>query len=145
LSLNQILLIGNVGQDPEMRYTPSGAAVTDFRLAVNYRRNRQDGDVQDETEWFTVTAWNRLAETVNQYVVKGSKVFVDGRFQSRQYVGSDGQTRTSNEVIANRVLFLDRPGQSSGGGQDDNYRGRSARVSSPPAEEDPDGVEDLPW
>ena len=96
MSLNQILLVGNVGRDPEMRYTPSGAAVTDFRLAVNYRRNRQDGDVQDETEWFTVTAWNRLAETVNQYVVKGSKVFVDGRFRSRQYVGSDGQTRTSN-------------------------------------------------
>jgi single-strand DNA-binding protein len=148
LSLNQILLIGNVGQDPEMRYTPSGAAVTNFSLAVNYRRSSRGGDVQDvqeETEWFRVSAWNRLAETVNQYLVKGSKVFVDGRFQSRQYVGSDGQTRTSNEVIANRVLFLDRPGQSSGGGQDDNYRGRSARVSSPPAEEDPDGVEDLPW
>ena len=80
---------------------------------MNYRRNRQDGDVQDETEWFTVTAWNRLAETVNQYVVKGSKVFVDGRFRSRQYVGSDGQTRTSFEVIANRVLFLDPAG--SGG------------------------------
>ncbi len=145
MSLNQILLIGNVGRDPEMRYTPSGAAVTDFRLAVSYRRNRQDGDVQEETEWFTITAWNRLAETVNQYVVKGSKVFVDGRFKSRQYVGSDGQTRTSNEVIANRVLFLDRPGQSFGGGQDDNNPGRSARVSSPPAEEDPEGVEDLPW
>jgi single-strand DNA-binding protein len=145
LSLNQILLIGNVGQDPEMRYTPSGAAVTDFRLAVNYRRSRQDGDVQDETEWFTVTAWNRLAETVNQYVVKGSKVFVDGRFRSRQYVGSDGQTRTSNEVIAFRVLFLDRPGQGYGGEQGDNFQGRSSRTPAPPAEEDPEGVEDLPW
>ena len=133
-----------MGRDPEMRYTPSGAAVTDFRLAVSYRRNRQDGDAFEETEWFTITAWNRLAETVNQYVVKGSKVFVDGRFRSRQYVGSDGQTRTSNEVIANRVLFLDRPGQSYGGDQDD-YRGSSPRTSAPPAEEDPEGVEDLPW
>ena len=145
MSLNQILLVGNVGRDPEMRYTPSGAAVTDFRLAVSYRRNRQDGDAFEETEWFTITAWNRLAETVNQYVVKGSKVFVDGRFRSRQYVGSDGQTRTSNEVIAFRVLFLDRPGQAYGGEQGDNFQGRSSRMPAPPAEEDPEGVEDLPW
>jgi single-strand DNA-binding protein len=145
LSLNQILLIGNVGQDPEMRYTPSGAAVTNFSLAVNHRSSRRDGDVQQETEWFRVSAWDRLAETVNQYVVKGSKVFVDGRFRSRQYVGSDGQTRTSNEVIAFRVLFLDRPGQGYGGEQGDNFQGRSSRTPAPPAAEDPEGVEDLPW
>ena len=78
-------------------------------------------------------------------MVKGSKVFVDGRFRSRQYVGSDGQTRTSNEVIAFRVLFLDRPGQGYGGEQGDNFQGRSSRTPAPPAEEDPDGVEDLPW
>ena len=128
-----------------MRYTPSGAAVTDFRLAVSYRRNRQDGDAFEETEWFTITAWNRLAETVNQYVVKGSKVFVDGRFRSRQYVGSDGQTRTSIEVIANRVLFLDRPGQAFGGDQGANFQGSPSRAPAAPAEEDPEGVEDLPW
>ena len=128
-----------------MRYTPSGAAVTDFSLAVNYRSNRRDGDAQQETEWFRVTAWDRLAETVNQYVVKGSKVFVDGRFRSRQYVGSDGQTRTSNEVVAFRVLFLDRPGQSYEGGEGGNYQGRTSRASAPPPEEDAEGVEDLPW
>ena len=128
-----------------MRYTPSGAAVTDFRLAVSYRRNRQDGEAFEETEWFTITAWNRLAETVNQYVVKGSKVFVDGRFRSRQYVGSDGQTRTSIEVIANRVLFLDRPGQAYGGDQGANFQGSPSRAPAAPAEEDPEGVEDLPW
>lgn len=142
--MSQILLIGNVGRDPEMRYTPSGAAVTDFTLAVNHR-NRRDGDVIEETEWFRVSAWGRLAETVNQYVVKGSKVYVDGRFRSRQYIGSDGQTRTSLEVNANNVTFLDRPGQSYGDDGGGNFQGRPSRTSAPPQEEEADGVEDLPW
>ena len=142
--MSQILLIGNVGRDPEMRYTPSGAAVTDFTLAVNHR-SRRDGDVFEETEWFRVSAWGRLAETVNQYVVKGSKVYVDGRFRSRQYIGSDGQTRTSLEVNANNVTFLDRPGQTYGGDEGGNFQGRPARTSAPPAEQDAEGVEDLPW
>ncbi len=142
--MSQILLIGNVGRDPEMRYTPSGAAVTDFTLAVNHR-SRRDGDVLEETEWFRVSAWGRLAETVNQYVVKGSKVYVDGRFRSRQYIGSDGQTRTSLEVNANNVQFLDRPGQSYGGDDGGNFQGRSSRMSASPPQEEAEGVEDLPW
>ena len=142
--MSQILLIGNVGRDPEMRYTPSGAAVTDFTLAVNHR-SRRDGDVFEETEWFRVSAWGRLAETVNQYVVKGSKVYVDGRFRSRQYIGSDGQTRTSLEVNANNVTFLDRPGQTYGGEEGGNYQGRPSRMSAPPPEQEAEGVEDLPW
>ena len=142
--MSQILLIGNVGRDPEMRYTPSGAAVTDFTLAVNHR-SRRDGDVLEETEWFRVSAWGRLAETVNQYVVKGSKVYVDGRFRSRQYIGSDGQTRTSLEVNANNVTFLDRPGQSYERHAGGDYQGRPSRTSAPPPEEEAEGVEDLPW
>ncbi len=148
MSLNEILLIGNVGGDPEMRYTPSGSAVTNFSLAVNYRRNRQDGEGQDETEWFRVAAWDRLAEQVNQYVVKGSKVFVNGRLRSRTYQGNDGQTRFVNEVNAFRVLFLDRPGRTGAPGAGDDYQPRSGARSggqwSPPGE-DAESVEDLPW
>lgn len=147
MSLNQIMLIGNTGTDPELRYTPSGAPVTDFRLAVNYRRSGgQDGEQQDETEWFTVTCWNRQAETVSQYLTKGQRVFVEGRFRSRSFVGNDGQTRTRNEVIANRVLFLDRPGESgdyqvpSEGGYRRPEPGPSRQA---PAEEE--DVEELPW
>ncbi len=145
MSLNQIFLIGNVGGDPEMRYTPSGAAVTNFSLAVNYRRGRRDGEGgEDETEWFRVAAWDRLAETVNQYVVKGSKVFVEGRVRGRSYVGNDGQTRFSLEVNAFRVLFLDRPGRSGEGGGRDDYGDRSSG-QWPPADNGGENIEDLPW
>jgi single-strand DNA-binding protein len=151
VSLNQILLIGNVGTDPEMRYTPSGTGVTNFRLAVNYRRSAsQDGEQpQDETEWFTVTCFNRLADQVNQYVVKGKKVFVDGRLRSSSFVGNDGQTRFRNEVIANRVLFLDRAGEASGGdyppqaAEGGMRRQQSGRQQQ--AAHNPEDVEELPW
>ena len=110
MSLNKVTMIGNVGTDPEMRYTPSGSAVTDFRLAVSRRFSTRDGNQQEETEWFTVTAWERLADTVNQYVTKGMKVYVEGRLKSRSYQGNDGQMRFSNEINAQTVLFLDRGG-----------------------------------
>lgn len=148
MSLNQILLIGNTGTEPELRYTPSGAPVTDFRLAVNYRRSGgQDGEPQDETEWFTVVCWNRQAETVSQYLTKGQKVFVEGRFRSRSFVGNDGQQRTISEVIANRVLFLDRPGEGGGDHQappEGGYR-RPEPSRSRPAQAEEEDVEELPW
>ena len=108
--LNRVMLIGNVGTDPEMRYTPNGNPVTNFRMAVNNTFTAQDGSRRQETEWFTVVAWNRLAEQCNQYLAKGRRTYVEGRLHSRQWVGNDGQNRFVNEVIANRVLFLDRLG-----------------------------------
>lgn len=109
--LNSITLIGNLGNDPELRYTPSGNPVTDFRLAVNQRWNNSAGEPQEHVEWFTVTCWNRLAENVSQYLTKGQRCYVQGRFQSRQFVGNDGRNRTVLEVIANTVLFLDAPAE----------------------------------
>ncbi|MEX0762606.1 MAG: single-stranded DNA-binding protein [Dehalococcoidia bacterium] len=147
-SFNKILLIGNAGTDPEMRYTPNGNAVTDFRMAVNYRSSGgTETEQRDETEWFTVVCWNRLAEQVNQYLVKGRRAFVEGRFRSRSYVGNDGQTRFVNEVIASRVMFLDRAGEGGGdypppaeGGYSRPEPQRQQSQSN-----DAEDVEELPW
>jgi single-strand DNA-binding protein len=107
-SLNKVMLIGNVGSEPEMRYTPNGKAVTSFRMATNYRYVGPDGERREETEWFRVSVWGRQAESCNQYLSKGKRVYVEGRLHSRSWEGQDGQTRTSLEVSANRVIFLDR-------------------------------------
>ncbi len=106
--LNKVMLIGNLGTDPEMRYTANGSAVTTFRLAVS-RSFGSDGERREETEWFTVVSWNKLAELLGQHLQKGRKVFVEGRLASRSWDGPDGQKRYRTEVVANQVLFLDRP------------------------------------
>jgi len=107
-SLNKIMLIGNVGSDPEMRYTPNGKAVTSFRMATNYRYSGPDGERREETEWFRVNVWGKQAESCNQFLSKGKRVYVEGRLHSRSWEGQDGQMRTSLEVSANRVIFLDK-------------------------------------
>ena len=107
-SLNKIMLIGNVGSDPEMRYTPNGKAVTSFRMATNYRYVGSDGERREETEWFRVSVWGKQAESCNQFLSKGRRVYVEGRLHSRNWEGQDGQMRTSLEVSANRVIFLDK-------------------------------------
>jgi single-strand DNA-binding protein len=112
-SLNKIMLIGNVGSDPEMRYTPNGRAVTSFRMATNYRYSGPDGERKEETEWFRVSVWGKQAESCNQFLSKGRRVYVEGRLRSRNWEGQDGQMRTSLEVSANRVIFLDRTAAAS--------------------------------
>ena len=107
--LNKVMLIGNLGTDPEMRYTANGSAVTSFRLACSRSYNAPDGERKEETEWFTVVSWNKLAETVSQFLQKGRRAYVEGRLQTRSWEGQDGQTRYRTEVIANTVLFLDKP------------------------------------
>jgi len=107
-SLNKIMLIGNVGSDPEMRYMPNGKAVTSFRMATNYRYVGSDGERREETEWFRVSVWGKQAESCNQFLSKGRRVYVEGRLHSRNWEGQDGQMRTSLEVSANRVIFLDK-------------------------------------
>ena len=106
--LNKIMVIGNVGTDPEMRYTPSGSPVTSFRLATTRRYKDQDGERREETEWFTIVAWNKLAEAVNQYLSKGKRAYVEGRLHGHSYTTNGGEARFTNEIIASRILFLDR-------------------------------------
>ncbi|MEK9659423.1 MAG: single-stranded DNA-binding protein [Chloroflexota bacterium] len=132
--LNKIMVIGNVGTDPEMRYTPNGSPVTSFRIATSRSYNAQDGERREETEWFTVVAWNQLAEQVNQYLAKGRRAYVEGRLHSHSFQGNDGQMRFRNEIIANRVLFLDRPGDPASGGPSapDEYAGLGGNEAPAP-------------
>lgn len=100
-NLNRVEIIGNCGKEPEMRFTPNGSAVVSFSVAVNSKFGETES-----TEWFSVVAWNKLAETCNQYLNKGKQVFVEGRLQTRSWEDNDGQKHYKTEVIANKVLFL---------------------------------------
>lgn len=107
-NLNKVMIIGNVGTDPEMRFTPNGNPVTSFRVATSRFFTSPEGERKQETEWFTVTAWNKLAESCNQFLAKGRRAYIEGRLRSRVWEGQDGQKRTQVEIVAERVLFLDR-------------------------------------
>ena len=102
-TINKVELLGRVGTDPEMRYTPGGTAVTNLRLATDRYRK----DAEDETDWHNVVVWNGTAEAVNQYVSKGQRIYVAGRLVQNSWDGDDGQRRHRTEVHANEVVFLD--------------------------------------
>lgn len=107
-SLAKVMLIGNLGSDPEMRFTPSGTPVTSFSIATNRVYTAPDGERKQETEWFRVSAWRKQAESCNQFLSKGKLVYVEGSLRTRTWEDRDGQRRTTLEVNADRVLFLDR-------------------------------------
>jgi len=111
--MNKIMLIGNLGKDPEMNYTPSGVAVTKFTIAVNRVTKGADGGKEKETDWFNVVAWRQLAEICTQYLHKGSKVYIEGRLTQRKYTDRDGVQRTAIEVVANDMEMLDRRQEQS--------------------------------
>jgi len=108
VSLNRVMIIGNLGSDPEMRFTPNGSPVTSFRVATNRVYTTAEGERKQETEWFAVVAWNKLAEQCNQFLTKGRLVYAEGRLRTRTWEGQDGQKHYRTEIIANRVTFLDR-------------------------------------
>ncbi|MCC6236188.1 MAG: single-stranded DNA-binding protein [Dehalococcoidia bacterium] len=115
--LNKAMVIGHLGADPEMRYTANGNAVTTFNVATSRQFQGPDGERREETEWFRVVTWNRLAETCSQYLSKGRLVYVEGRMQTRSWEGQDGQKRYTTELIAQEVKFLGgRDGGGGGGG-----------------------------
>lgn len=131
--LNKVQIIGNLGRDPEMRYTPSGSAVTNFTVAVNRPRRGPDGNTVDETEWFRVVLWDKLAETANEFLRKGRTVYIEGRLQSRKYTDKDGAEKTSVEIVGNEMILLGSREDGQGGGQamvreggDERARGGSA-------------------
>jgi single-strand DNA-binding protein len=104
--LNKVMVIGHLGRDPEMRYTPSGRPVTTFTMAVSRTWNSSDGERHTETEWFNVVAWGNLAEICKQYLAKGQQAYVEGRLQTRRWDDKEGQKRTSIEIVANEMLML---------------------------------------
>src|SRR4051812_7149116 len=105
--LNKVQMTGRLGADPEMRYTPQGHAVTTFRAASNRSWRTADGEAHEDTEWFRVVAWNKLAEICHQWLSKGSRVYVEGRMQTRQWQDQEGQTRYQTEIIAINIIILD--------------------------------------
>jgi single-strand DNA-binding protein len=115
-SLNKCMIIGNLGRDPEMRYTPQGTAVTSFSVAVSRQVGSRDGEQQEETDWFRVTAWDKLAEICNQYLTKGQRVYIEGRVSMRMWDGNDGQKHGSLELRASDMMMLSGKGEAVGVG-----------------------------
>lgn len=114
--VNKVILIGNLGQDPEVRFLPSGNPVANLRIATTDSwTDRQSGQRQERTEWHTVVLFNKLAEIAQQYVKKGSRIYIEGRLQTRKWQGQDGQDRYSTEIVANDMQMLD---SRAGGGAD---------------------------
>ncbi len=125
MSVNKVLLIGNLGKDPEVRFTGSGQAVARFPLATSETFNDREGQRQERTEWHNVVVWGKQGEQCGQYLTKGRQVYVEGRIATRQYDDKDGNKRYITEVIAQRVQFLGgrggdapRGGRDAGGGED---------------------------
>jgi single-strand DNA-binding protein len=116
--LNKVLIIGNLGADPEMRYTADGTALTNIRVAASRSYSGPDGERKEETEWFSIVAWRKLAEQCSQYLQKGSKVYVEGRLKTRSWDTPEGERKYRTEVVAEKVLFMDRAPGSQGGGRE---------------------------
>ena len=129
-SVNKVILVGNLGKDPEIKYTPSGTAVAKFSLATNERYKDKAGEWQDRTEWHNIVAWQRLAEIVGEYVKKGSKVYIEGRLQTSSWDDKEsGQKKYRTEIVARDMKMLDRRGDDEGGGGG-SYGGASRGSSS---------------
>src|SRR5947208_6650968 len=114
MSVNKVILVGRLGQNPEVKYTPSGAAVSNFSIATNESWTGKDGQKQERTEWHRVVVWGKLAELCSQYLSKGRQAYVEGRLQTRQYQDKDGVTKYSTEVQAQTVQFLGDKGAGAG-------------------------------
>lgn len=115
-SVNKVILIGNVGSEPEMRFTPSGKSVANFNLATNRKYTNGEGEQQEETTWFSITVWGKQAEVVNQYVSKGMQVYVEGGIKLHEWDGQDGTKHARLDVTANNVIFLSPKKQDAAGG-----------------------------
>lgn len=116
-ALNKVLLIGNLGKDPEIRYTPDGTQVATFSLATSETWNDKSGNRQEHTEWHTIVAWNKLAELSKRYLSKGRQVYIEGRLRTREWTDKEGNKRRTTEVIASQMVLLgSRPQSAEAGG-----------------------------
>ena len=142
MSFNKIILVGNLGRDPELRYTAQGTPVCSFSMATNERRKDRNGEMQDHTTWFRITLWNRLAETASQYLQKGKQVYIEGRLRVDEYIDRDGKPRHALEVHATDMHFIG----SRGGDDMPQERAASASASAGPAESQADlSDDDIPF
>ena len=120
--INKVILVGRLGQDPEIRYTQGGAAVANFSVATSQEwKDKNTGEKMENTEWSRVVVWNKLAEICGEYLEKGRQVYIEGRMQTRSWEDKDGATRYTTEVIANHVMFLGSKADDNGSGKRDRY------------------------
>lgn len=134
-SVNKVILIGNLGKDPELRYTSSGVAVASFTLATNEAWKDQDGTMQERTQWHNIVAWRKLAEICGEYLKKGGKIYVEGKLQYRSYDDKTGVKRYVTEIVLDEMLMLDRKDSMQG----------STDAASPREEAPPEPAGDLPF
>jgi single-strand DNA-binding protein len=136
--VNKVILIGNLGADPELRYTPSGQAVCDLRLATNESWTDKNGQKQERTEWHRVVFWGKPAEILKQYLAKGQKLYVEGRLQTRSWEDKEGNKRYSTEIVGNDFMFLGGGrGEGGGGGGGGGGRGERGGGRGGPRDEGP--------
>ena len=133
--VNKVIIVGNVGRDPEVRFTKAGTAVATFSVATSERFKDRDGQPQERTEWHRVVAWAQLADICGKYLRKGKQVYIEGRLQTRDWEDKDGHKRYTTEVVANVMQMLGRREDDGGGSSDDSYsRGGSAGGGDPMAQ-----------
>jgi single-strand DNA-binding protein len=137
-SVNKVILVGNLGADPELRYTGKGRAVCHLSLATNSSWKDAEGNRQEETSWHRVVAWGKQGELCKEYLRKGRKVYVEGRLQNRSYEDKSGSTRYATEVVSSSVVFLDRRGEGSFSGGGSQAQAQAAPL--PPAQDTEDSV-----
>lgn len=142
--VNKVILIGNLGADPEIRHLQNGASVANFRLATSETyKDKTTGERREQTEWHNVVAWRGLAEITEKYLRKGSKVYVEGKLRTRQWQDKESNTRYTTEIVADEMTLLDRPGGEGGAPRATTQTAQAASVSSgaPPSDE----MDDLPF
>src|SRR5210317_1816237 len=140
--INKVILIGNLGADPEIRYTQSGTPVVNFRIATTERWKNQEGQQQEQTEWHNIVAWRRLAEICGEYLSKGSRVYIEGKLQTRKWQDQNGNDRYSTEIVANDMKMLSPRGTGAGG---DSYGSNGGGYNDFPPEPPPSTGDDVPF
>ena len=143
-SVNKAILIGNLGSDPELKYTTSGTAVTNFNIATTEKWKDKDGQMQERTEWHRIVLWARTAEVAKEYLQKGSSVYIEGRIQTRNYDDKDGIKRYITEIVGEKMQFLGRRGDGASGGGSKSDSG-SSTPPPPPEGGLADQDDDLPF
>ncbi len=142
--VNKVILVGRLGADPEIRYTPSGAAVANFTLATSENWKDKDGNKQEKTEWHKIVVFSKLAEICGQYLNKGKQIYIEGRIQTRQWEDRDGNKKYTTEIVANQMQMLGSPGQNQN--QNQNQSAPANAGNAPRAgENDPPELDDIPF
>ena len=141
--VNKVIIVGNLGKDPELRHTPQGNAVANFPVATSESWNDKDGSKQERTEWHRIVVWGKLAELCAKYLSKGRKAYVEGRLQTRAWDDKDGQKRYTTEIVATTVQFLDSAGAERSSGQDSGSSGFDP--FGPPPSFDGGNSNDIPF